>query len=92
MSNQKTSIEELEELLTQQEREVGSSSVIQPTPRRLTGIPLTLERQMVQDDDETIEIRTGLTSQEFIHVFNLIQEEGEHIRRGKSSWISTSGL
>ena len=83
MSNQKTGIEELEELPTQQEREVGSSSVIQPTPRRLIGFPLTLERQMVQDDDKTIEIRTGLTSQEFIHVFNLIQEEGEHIRRGK---------
>ena len=78
-----SSIEQLEELPVQQEREIGLSSVVQPTPRRLAEIPLTLEKQMALDDNKTIEIRTGLTSQEFMYVLNLIHEEGEHIRRGK---------
>ena len=76
-----TDINQLEEFLAEQDaRPIANINVV--VRERVVAPRLTLERQLIRDENRTIPIRTGLTEQEFHYVLSLLQEEPQPIIRG----------
>lgn len=78
-----SSIHQLEFLLDEQARRTSLST---PSPGvKLPAAPkiLTLAQQMERDEDKTIEVRTGLSQEEFTRVLDLLMEEEQPVRRGR---------
>lgn len=75
-------MEEVDALLQEQANRVGTQ-VQQPlSPKRKVPRRLTFERQLEKDADRTME-RTGLTEAEFNHVFDLLSQAPDPLRRGR---------
>ena len=77
------SISQLEEVLARESDSLEGSSRNLDVPRRITQPRLTLQRQIALDDGKTINIRTGLSVEQFNHVLQLLREVLEPVRRGK---------
>ena len=79
-----SSIQRVEELLARQQEIANLPPSEEPQATRRIAQKLTLVRQMARDDDKTIEVRTGLTHDEFYYVLGLLQDEPQEIRRGRA--------
>ena len=77
-----SSIQQIETLLEEQARRIGTPSPPIIKVPRTEGV-LTFEKQMGRDDNKTVELRTGLTREEFDRVLNLLLEEGQPVHRGR---------
>lgn len=78
-----SSLRRVEELIAQQQELLDVPPPAPNATERRISPKLTLERQMLRDDNKTIEVRTGLSREEFSYVLGLLQEEPQEIRRGR---------
>ena len=77
------SIRRIEALLLEQESRVHNNSPGAQAWETRVESRLTLRRQLELDEGRTIEIRTGLTEEEFGLILGLLEEEQAPIRRGR---------
>lgn len=77
-----TSIAQLEEILARETELPDTAQSTNGVQRRIVPPKLTLQRQMVRDEDRTIVVRTGLSIEQFTQILNLLRSDPEPIRRG----------
>ena len=66
---------------------IGGCSAEPPIRRKSP--KLTLNLQILRDNNEAIEVRTGLTKDEFDPVLELSNDKPQGIRRGENLWTET---
>ena len=76
-------ISRLEHLVEERENSINNSPSRFTAPAKKRTPQLTLKKLMMRDNNRTIEVRTGLSREEFSYVLGLLRIEGEPIRRGR---------